>query len=394
VVEQLLGERLADRVVEVARCLDAVDRSGQEPDGAGELVEVRGLEHVVDERVREVLVLGAVEHDEVAAAREGGVLAARACRLEHGPDLALQAGLGLDDRVVGPAPADQHGDVAVDERRLGVGLLPPDGRLRGQALLVEVGVELDRLGRLRRVQLRRPRVAVLLGDLAARLPDRRQVHVLGQAGVAGRVDTGDLRLDRLGRREQLVPRLGGLHAGLLQHVLAIDQRARAGVPGLAPDLAVERRRVDQARDVLAAGRLGDLLEGALVGELGRPRRAHLGDVGRLAARDRRRELVVRLRPGDELDVDRRAGVLGLERRPIPLDHTLDLRGARIHDPDVDRARQLRRRRRARLVSLAAVAVAAATGGERHAHDGQRREQHLWSPHFSSSSLAARGQRDI
>ena len=39
-------------------------------------------------------------------------------------------------------------------------------------------------------------------------------------------------------------------------------------------------------------------------------------------------------------------------------------------------------------------LAAATGGERHAHDGQRREQHLWSPHFSSSSLAAAGQRDI
>ena len=120
-----------------------------------------------------------------------------------------------------------------------------------QVLLVERRVEVDRLDALGRVERGLPGVAVLGGDLAARLPDRRQVVVLGQAVERDRVDAAALLLDRLRGRLELVPRLRDLDAGLLEHVLAVDQRARAGVPRLAPDLVVERRGVDQRRDVVA-----------------------------------------------------------------------------------------------------------------------------------------------
>src|SRR5690349_22022145 len=171
VVEQLLGERLALRVLEVAARLDAVRRAGQEADLRRELVQLLRLEHEVDERRAERLVLGLLELDEVRAARERRVLARRAGRRQLGPDLLLEVRLGGDDRVVGPAARDQHRDVAVRERRLRVRLLPADRRLRIEAVLVERGVVVERLGRLRRVQRRLPRVAVLRGDLPARLPD-------------------------------------------------------------------------------------------------------------------------------------------------------------------------------------------------------------------------------
>ena len=209
-----------------------------------------------------------------------------------------------------------------------------------QVLLVERRVEVDRLGALGRVERGLPGVAVLRGDLTAGLPDRRQVVVLGQAVDRDRVDPAALLLDRLRRGLELVPGLGRLDAGLLQHVLAVDQRAGAGVPGLAPDLAVERRGVDQRGDVVALGRGGHGLERALVGELRRPGRAHLGDVGDLAAGDRGRELVVRLGPRDELDLHLGPRVLGLEVLGVGVEHLLQLRRAGIHDPRRDRAGDL------------------------------------------------------
>ena len=64
---------------------------GRNPTALVNLLRFVGCSMYVDERVREVLVLRAVEDDEVAAARERGVLAARAGRLELGADLALHA---------------------------------------------------------------------------------------------------------------------------------------------------------------------------------------------------------------------------------------------------------------------------------------------------------------
>src|SRR4051812_25506576 len=58
VVEQLLGERLALRVLEVARGLDALGGAREEADLLGELVQLVGLEHEVDERGAQRLVLG------------------------------------------------------------------------------------------------------------------------------------------------------------------------------------------------------------------------------------------------------------------------------------------------------------------------------------------------
>src|SRR3954452_9666987 len=51
VVEQLLGERLLQRVLEVAGGLDPVDRARQEADRARELGQVVGAQHEVDEGV-------------------------------------------------------------------------------------------------------------------------------------------------------------------------------------------------------------------------------------------------------------------------------------------------------------------------------------------------------
>ena len=76
-----------------------------------------------------------------------------------------------------------------------------------QALLVEGRVEVDRLDALGRVQRGLPAVAVLRGDLAARLPDGRQVVVLGEAVERDGVDPAALRLDRLRGGLELVPRL-------------------------------------------------------------------------------------------------------------------------------------------------------------------------------------------
>ena len=227
-----------------------------------------------------------------------------------------------------------------------------------QALLVEGRVEVDRLDALGRVQRGLPAVAVLGGDLAAGLPDGGQVVVLGQAVERDGVDAAALRLDRLRGGLEVVPRLRDLDAGLLQHVLAVDQRAGAGVPGLAPDLVVERRGVDERGDVVAGRGRRHRLEGALVGELRRPGGAHLGHVGHLAAGDGGGELVVRLRPRDELDVHLRARVRRLEVRRVALEDVLQRGRAGIHDPGrhlaLDRRpwrrslpRSPRRRRRSR-----------------------------------------------
>ena len=64
---------------------------GRKPISLVNLFSWSRLEHEVDERGAEVLVLGLLEPHEVAAARERGVLAARAGRLELGADLALRA---------------------------------------------------------------------------------------------------------------------------------------------------------------------------------------------------------------------------------------------------------------------------------------------------------------
>src|SRR4051794_14441541 len=137
VIEQLLGERLALRVIEVAGGLDAVRRARQEADLARELVQLRRFEHEVDERRSEGLVLGLLELHEMRPARERRVLTGRPGRRQLGPDLLLEVRLRRDDRVVGPAARDQHGHVAVGEGGLRVRLLPADGGLGIEAVLVE-----------------------------------------------------------------------------------------------------------------------------------------------------------------------------------------------------------------------------------------------------------------
>jgi hypothetical protein len=140
---------------------------------------------------------------------------------------------------------------------------------------------------------------------------------------------------------------------------------------------------------VAASTSEDTYSPALVGELGRPGRAHLGDVGHLAARDRRRELVVGLRPRHELDLHVGAGVLGLEVLGVAVEDLLQLRRARIHDPGRHRAGDLPSGLGRR--SLVVVGIAAAGHRER-AHQGACGEPPL-TPHLFLLVAHPRGWDD-
>ncbi len=172
----------------------------------------------------------------------------------------------------------------------------------------------------------------------------------------------------LRRGLHLVPRLGRLHAGLLEHVLAVDQGARARVPGLAPDLAVERRGVDEAGHVLARRRLL------------RPRRTRPGRrtrASRSSPSPRRRAppppaiAVVNLSwacaHGTNSMLTVVPGLAAWKSVAYCLTIFCTAGRARVHDPDVDRARQL-----AALRGRAVRRVVSPASGQRQRSEQDRR----------------------
>src|SRR5690606_41673188 len=115
---------------------------------APRLGELAGGHHL-DERPREVLLLGRLEHAEVRATEErvGQTLGLAGDR--EGADLALHVRHVGDDLARRPAPGDHHADLALLERGEAVRLLPRRGRSRRDAVLGrEAGIELEALDRL------------------------------------------------------------------------------------------------------------------------------------------------------------------------------------------------------------------------------------------------------
>src|SRR5699024_10606924 len=176
-----------------------------------------------------------------------------------------------------------------------------DSVLQGQA-----GEELHAGTATLTVDLRHPGAVVLLdGDFAATSPDPRHDRVLGisrdrEGGhvllVLGQVD-GDVA--------ELVPVLGDVVSVFFEDVGAVDDRADRRVPGQCVDLVVDLPHLEHAFGV---GRgvvdvRGQVVQCPGIGELGGEGGAQLDDVGHGSTGDRCGDLVLGVRPGDELHID-------------------------------------------------------------------------------------------
>ena len=212
------------------------------------------------------------------------------------------------------------------------------------ALLVEARVEVDRLDGLGRVERGLPGLAVLGGDLAAGLPDRRQVVVLGQPVERDRVDPAALLLDRRGGRLELVPRRRrprrrpsrarpcGRSARARRRTRACPRPPRRASP--------RRRARRRSRPSRWPGPASNAPWSANSGVHVVPISATSGTLPPAIA-------VVNLSwacaHGHELDLHLGAWILGLEVRRVAVEDLLQLRRARVHDPGRDRCPRARRR---------------------------------------------------
>ena len=275
------------------------------------------------------LFCGRLEHHQVRAADERVALAAARCG-RHGRDAHVLARRGhpvlvvvARGRGVGPRAAHPDGDAPALELVLDLRAVALELVLVVEALLEQVGEELDALLRLGRGDRG---LRAVLGELgAAGVPDERH-HVVDEvvgllAGRAERldrlaVDLGHLVLDRLQRGGHRVPvgeRALLRDARALQDVLAVVDGAGLGEPRHGPRAVLAgdlRRRPDALRvrggaaDVLDAAR--QVLEALERGEERDLRRAGLRDVRALARDGRVADPVLHDVPADDLGVDRDA----------------------------------------------------------------------------------------
>ena len=203
-------------------------------------------------------MLAGLEDHQVRAAHERVGLAAGAGRHRGDADvlarlLAPGVVLGAADRAEHPRAADPDRQAAALELVLDLRAVALELALVEQPGGDQAGHELDALLRLGRVDRRGLRVGGELG--AAAVPHERHdlVHeVVGLlAGRAERLDVRHLVLDRLQRGlegVEVLERGRGIDAGLLEHVLAVVERARLGEPWDRPRalLALDLGRVPDA----------------------------------------------------------------------------------------------------------------------------------------------------
>ena len=188
-----------------------------------------------------------------------------------------------------------------------------------------------------------PLLAFLDGDVAVVRPDERhrRVPVPGRQVEAGEVrDVGVVRLQLLAGGDHLVERRRDLDAGRLEEVLAVDHDAGAGVVGHAVQRVVVRAGIEQALHEVVAAELGSPV--AEVDEC--PRRlerlhlrvAELDDIGRVAARQRRRLALHDARPLLTLELDLDVRVDLVELGDGVLDHRVGRVGLTVQ-PEADGA---------------------------------------------------------
>src|SRR5699024_102325 len=166
--------------------------------------------------------------------------------------------------------------------------------------------------------------------------------------VLGQVD-GDVT--------ELVPVLGDVVSVFFEDVGAVDDRTDRRVPGPCVDLVVDLPHLEHAlgvgRRVVDVG--GQVVQCPGIGELGGEGGAQLDDIGHGSTGDRCGDLVLGVRPGDELHIDVNTVFFG-EGGVGRIEGPCFVRVRAFHDPDGERVGV------GDVAAAVAAALAATAGG--------------------------------